>query len=99
MPTYRPATSHLPYLRFLMLAVSLAIVWVLATTTGLVHAQTATPDTCVVNCALESCPDGLTDITCFCSSTVAIGTCIQANCTAADVASAITLGQQICGNG
>jgi hypothetical protein len=62
---------------------------------AVVNTQTA-PDACITTCALEACADGLTDVVCLCSSTLEIGQCIAANCSAADLTYATSL-SGICG--
>ena len=62
----------------------------------IVKAQT--PDTCILDCATATCPNGLTDLNCFCvTGTAAIAACIEQKCTAADLATAQQLGASVCG--
>ena len=67
----------------------------IAVAATIVKAQT--PDACILNCALAACPSGLTDLSCFCvTGTAAIGACIQQNCTAADLQTALALSTSVC---
>jgi len=60
--------------------------------------QAQTPDACIISCATTSCPNGLTDINCFCvTEKDTILACLEANCTAADVETATALGESVCG--
>lgn len=56
-------------------------------------------DACIVDCAYQVCPDGLTDLNCFCvTGTDAILACLSANCTAADLTTGTALGESVCSN-
>lgn len=60
----------------------------------IINAQT--PDACIVNCTLASC-SSVTDFTCVCGSAgAAILACLKANCTAAELATALQLDKTYC---
>jgi hypothetical protein len=62
----------------------------------IVNAQA--PDACILNCATATCPEGLSNLNCFCvTGTAAISACIKAQCTATDFAMAAQLGASVCG--
>lgn len=67
---------------------SLATIGAVAT---VAYAQTLS--TCIVDCVTATCPNGVLDLTCICTtaSETAIGGCVVQNCSPADQQTALSL--------
>ena len=70
---------------------------------AVVNAQSVAPDACILTCAEQACPSefsgaNVTDYSCFCTTgTAQIISCLNANCTSADLTTAEELAQAVCG--
>jgi len=109
LPSSQPFfTTKLPamFMNKSLLAVAALLVAVRAqdsTTSAASSDPTAGLDTCIITCLTSAASsagcNGITDLTCLCSSTAfttAAATCLQSNCTAADLQTALTLQQSEC---
>src|SRR5579859_3550158 len=58
-----------------------------------INGQTPSVPSCAAACAASACGPTLTDLQCLCvASGAAIGQCVLANCTGADLSTAMALG-------
>jgi len=86
----------------MMIAIQFLVFSVLAFTVSVAQTSAPTPDACILTCAEQVCPGDFsasnTDYNCFCTTgTAQIISCLNANCTAADLTTAEELAQAVCG--
>jgi len=84
-----------------MIAIQFLVFSVLAFTVSV--AQDVSPNACILTCAEQACPGEfsgaiVTDYSCFCNTgTAQIISCLNANCTQADLTTAEQLAEAVCG--